>query len=361
MIRFFLIPYHIYLYLCRHQQQKTRCPNGHLQQIAMEKGQDTTLMKARSYRRVLRAGFQLYNNHFRAFFKASWQMALVYALVSAALGTLSSIKIPELSLVIIQQIVDYQGVFIEPLMQYGITLLELILLILLAIAALALGSANILAKLKEHKENGTITMPAHWLTASPQLMGRTLKGVFATLLVVALPYLLVLALLVFLAQTQPEVLHGRLITAIVTASIATIVITAFALPLMHVLMKYIMESPAGYWHTLSKHYGRGLHHWGMLFLVFFVSTLVVQISTLVVMMPAHILNMANQTAHMGLLKGDPLGMPSYITTLTFITFALCCFIQFYVSHITLLHNYFAYGSIEAKEQEKQEHHQQNLL
>ena len=57
-------------------------------------------------------------------------------------------------------------------------------------------------------------------------------------------------------------------------------------------------------------------------------------------------------AHQGLLFGDPLGMPSYITTLTFITVTLCCFIQFYVSQVLLVHNYYIYGSIEAREQER---------
>ena len=153
-------------------------------------------------------------------------------------------------------------------------------------------------------------------------MGRTLKGVFATLLVALLPFLLVLALIVVIVKTQPDMLHGRLITALTTAFIMCVVTAALALPLMHVLMKYIMEPPCSFWKTLRKHYSSGMRHWGMLFLVFFVSTLTVQLVQLVVMLPAHILNIASQTAYLGLLKGDPLGMPSYINTLTFVTFTL---------------------------------------
>ena len=63
----------------------------------MEKQDDLTLMKPRSYRRVLMAGFRLYTSHFRRLFKASWQMALLYSLACGALGTLTAIKIPELS------------------------------------------------------------------------------------------------------------------------------------------------------------------------------------------------------------------------------------------------------------------------
>jgi hypothetical protein len=46
--------------------------------------------------------------------------------------------------------------------------------------------------------------------------------------------------------------------------------------------------------------------------------------------------------------GDPLGMPEHITLLTYVTFTLCCFIQFYVSQVMLVHNYYAYGAIEEK-------------
>ena len=320
----------------------------------MEKQKDNKLMKARSYRSVLATGFRLYTENFKRFFKASWQMALLYALSCGALGTMLAIKIPELTLVLMQQVALYQGVFIQPLLQYATHLIVLLALMALMIATLALASATILAKLKEHKETGTISTPAHWLTASPRLMGRTLKGVFCTVLLALLPFLLAMAMAVVVAHWRPEMLHARMWTVMVTGVIVSAVIAAFMLPLMHVLMKYIMEAPCKYWPTLGKSYGRALAHWGMLFLVFFVSLLLTELVAVVVMMPAHVLNMANQVAHSGLLLGDPLGMPSYMTPLTFATFTFCCFIQFYVSQVVLVHNYYAYGAIEAKEQERQQ-------
>ena len=137
-----------------------------------------------------------------------------------------------------------------------------------------------------------------------------------------------------------------------SGSAVLLILCIFTLPLMYVLMKYIMEAPCKYWKTLSENYGCGMRHWGSLFLVFFLSSLFVQLIGLVVMLPSHILNYANQQAHQGLLIGDPLGMPSYMATLTFATFTLCSFIEFYVSQVTLVHNYYIYGSIETKEYEK---------
>ena len=311
----------------------------------MKKQDDLLLMKARSYRSVLATGFQLYTSYFRRFFKASWQMAILYALSCGALGTLTAIKLPEISTGITQQLLTYQAVSIESLQSYFIIGLEILLLMLLVLATLALASAPILSKLKEHKETGAITAPPHWFSASPHLMGRSLKGVL-------IPFCLFVAAMFVLDTVSQQFILRHLTTTIVAFFVYGFVVVLFSLPLYHVLMKYLMEAPCGYWRTLGRSYASGMRHWGLLFLVFFVSMLLIQLVGFVVLLPSHILSFANQQAHQGLLFGDPLGMPSYITTLTFITVTLCCFIQFYVSQVLLVHNYYIYGSIEAREQER---------
>lgn len=318
----------------------------------MENQQDNSLMKARSYRSVLATGFRLYSENFRRLFKASWQMALLYAVVCGCLGVLLAIKIPEMTLAIMQQLAALQGLFVDTLQQYTLTVLEIWGLTLLAVITLALASATILNKLKEHKETGAITIPPHWLTGSPRLMGRTLKGVLLTLLVMLLPLLLFIGLMTLADIMSPNFVLNHIVTTLAAFLVCTLIAAVFFLPLFHVLMKYIMEAPCGYWHTLNDNYGKALRHWGSLFLVFFVSGLLVELTAIVVMMPAYILNFANQAAHKGVLMGDPLGMPSYITTLTFFTCMFCCFVQFYVSQVMLVHNYYIYGSIETQEEEK---------
>ncbi len=318
----------------------------------MEKQDDLTLLKPRSYRRVLSAGFRLYTSHFRRLFKASWQMALLYSLACGALGTLTAIKIPELSLALQQQLTAMQGVMLETLREYMFTLIGILALSVLSLATLALASAPILSKMKEHKDTGAITTPPHWLTASPHLMGRSLKGVFLTVLVMLIP-IAIFSLFLLLAELMSQGFIVRhIVTTIVTMCVWLIISVLFYLPLYHVLMKYVMEAPCGYWHTLGHHYSTGLRHWGLLFLVFFISGMFVLFVTLVVTLPSQILNFANQQAYSGQLMGDALGMPSYIVPLTFVTTVLCSFIQFYVSQVTLAHNYYVYGSIEAREQEK---------
>lgn len=311
-------------------------------------------MKARSYRAVLADGYRLYNENFRKLFKASWILAIVYALCCGAFGSLTATKVPELTVALMQQLTTMQGVFADTVWEYALTSISILGLLILAIAAMSLASATILNKLKEHKETGTITTPPHWLTTSPAMMGRSLKGTFLTLLVTMIPLLLFIGLVAIAEALSPQFVMRHMTSTIGAFLVCTVLVAIFMLPLMHVLMKYLMEAPCGYWKTMSQNYGRGLSHWGALFLVFFVSMLLVALVGQVVMLPASILNYANQQAHQGLLIGDPLGMPSYMGTFTFATFTLCSFIEFYVSQVMLVHNYYIYGSIETKEQERKQ-------
>lgn len=320
----------------------------------MKKLTSETVLKARSYRSVLSTGLRLYTENFRRLFKASWLLALIYAVTGGCLGTLVGIKMPEITVGILQQIAAYEGVSPDTARQYTVTAAEIFGLVLLAIVTLGMASATFLDKLKEHKDTGAISMPAHWLKASPRLIGRTLKGLLSTLLLLLLPFLLFAGALVAVEAASPQFLLRHSVTLAAMLAVYTVIVLCFALPLMYVLMKYVMESPCGYWPTLARHYSRGLRHWGSLFNVFFLSTLLVALVSMVIALPATILNIANQQAHLGQLMGDPLGMPSYIAPLTFCTAMLCSFLDFYVSQTTLIHNYYLYGSIEAKEQEREQ-------
>jgi hypothetical protein len=288
----------------------------------MEQQSEIILQKARSYRAILSAGTRLYITAFRRFFKASWLTALIYALVNAALGTLTAMKVPELIVVIQLQLLRFQGVFIETLQSYLPSLVLFFVLLCGTVGTMALAQATIFSLLKTHSENGEIPVPASWWKPQTDLMGRTLKGVVLTLLV----------------------------------SIPLLIIAPLLLPLWYVQTKYILEPASGFWHTLRKGYVKAMGHWGLLFLVFFLTTLFILLTGLVVMLPAHILFLANYRAQMGVLIGDPLGMPSYMTALTFCTFVLCSMLYFYVCLPLLLNGYYIYGSIEAetKEHEKQQ-------
>jgi len=267
----------------------------------MEKTHDLTLMKARSYRSILAEGYRLYNGNFRKLFKASWLMTLVYAIVGAALGTLGTIQMPNMTALI----------------------MALVVLILLTFITESLATATVLNKLKEHQDTNAISTPTSWWKPDGRLMGRTLKA-----MVFALPLFIVLTPLFPLI-----------------------------LPIYYVIIKYVMTPGHSFWPSLWRDYKRGLRYWGSTFLVFFVSTLLVMLISIIILTPAVILTLANMQSQQSMLIGDPSGMPSYILPLTFATLALTTFIEYYIVLVVLVHFYYIYGSIETKEQEREQQKQ----
>ena len=95
----------------------------------MDQQQKTNVQKVRSYRGILSAGLHLYISAFRRFFKASWLTAFVYALINAAVCTLTAVKVPELIVVIQLQLQRFNGIIIETLQPYIATVAECAILI----------------------------------------------------------------------------------------------------------------------------------------------------------------------------------------------------------------------------------------
>lgn len=307
-----------------------------------------TLYKNRSYRSVISAGFGLYFTQFRLFFKASWIMALIYAAVFAALGTLCAIKLPAITAEIMKQtLVQHQLLTREIAEEYLITGGIFIVLTLLYIVVEAFTFATVLNKLKEHQDTDKMMVPRRWFGVRTKLMGRTLKGYLFSLLVILIPVLaiagLIYVLLKYVALAP--------ITLEVTALIATLFIVLLSFPLIYVAMKYILNK-GGYFSVFSKAYGTGLSHWGHIFTTCLIGGIIISILMGIFCLPAIVLTQANVMAQEGFLNGDPLGMPDYANLLTIVTFFLTGFVLVYLYMPLLLVCYYMYGSIERYEQEK---------
>lgn len=307
-----------------------------------------TLYKNRSYRSVISAGFGLYFTQFRLFFKASWIMALIYAAVFAALGTLCAIKLPAITAEIMKQtLVQHQLLTREIAEEYLITGGIFIVLTLLYIVVEAFTFATVLNKLKEHQDTDKMTVPRKWFGVRTKLMGRTLKGYLFSLLVILIPVLaiagVIYVLLKYVALAP--------ITLEVTALIATLFIVLLSFPLIYVAMKYILNK-GGYFSVFSKAYGTGLSHWGHIFTTCLIGGIIISILMGIFCLPAIVLTQANVMAQEGFLNGDPLGMPDYANLLTIVTFFLTGFVLVYLYMPLLLVCYYMYGSIERYEQEK---------
>ena len=307
------------------------------------------LFKNRSYRGVISKGFGLYFSHFRLFFKASWLMAVIFAIVFAALEMSLSVQLPALSATIMkQELVLKTQLSPEVAQQYLVTVGITFLLILLYIVVEALTVATVVNKLKEHHDTNTMTMPKRWFAVSCRMMGRTMKGYVFTILTVLIPVLLLAVLFVAVHHFMPTATTTLMIVGLVLS----ILLGLLYFPMLFVFVKYVMNQGKSYFSLLVPSYTMGLRHWGHIFTTCLIGGMIICVFAGICCLPTIILAQAHWISQEGFLNGDPLGMPDYINIMSYITYFLTGFVLVYLYMPMLLIAYYMYGSIETYEQEK---------
>ena len=286
---------------------------------SMEKDQDSILTKDRSGRACISAGYRLYVSNFRRIFRYSWLAAVIFALSVSIGGTIMILR-PRLAL--------FSG--------------------LLILIVEALFASYGFAVLKQHQQTGVISYTPRWFNLDVHIFVRTLKA-WLNLIVI---YLVTVAIVVGVALLAFTYLSPY--TALGLACFMGLLAVVFLLPLAYTNMRYVLTDGVGYWKDLRERYGIGFRRWGFIFLVVFVTTLLLAVICLFTSLPAIILTIANQTATIGHLVGDPLGMPDYIGWLAAVVFLLIGFLQAYVLLSFLFPIYYMYGSIDAHESNRKD-------
>lgn len=291
----------------------------------MEKDNEGILLKDRSSRACISAGYRLYVSNFKRIFRYSWVAALIFAVMISISGTFMILR-PRLS----------------------------VFSALIMIFADVLFTSYGFAVLKQHQQTGAINWAPHWFNLDTHIFLRTLKA-WLNLLVINI---VVVGLVAVVAGFSTVYLSPY--TAIGLSCFVGLFAFIFLLPLTYTNTRYVLNDDAGYWHDLSQRYVIGLRRWGFIFLVVFVTMLIVSVFGLFTSLPALILSIANRTATFGYLTGDPLGMPSYIGWLAAAVFLIIGFIQAYVLLSFLFPVYYMYGSIEVHENERKKFNKEAL-
>ena len=323
----------------------------------MEKQKNIILIKPRSYQGVIVAGFRLYAENFRRLFKGSWLLAAFYSVCSAVAGTLAVIKIPEVTLMLLQQMqlpAEAADASDSAMSAYLVVLLAIIASTVVSLTAMLAAMGTVVGLLKEHVASGLIPVPTSWFSVQWSIVWRTLKGALATAACMLLPWLLLCGILLAVEHFSDEPMSSHVATLSAALAVITLAVAVMSLPLGYQLMKYLTTDNVKYWPSIGEGYVRGLRHLGQLLAVALLSGLMTCLAMMVIALPGYILSLANMSAQAGLLIGDPLDMPSYMSVLTFVTFVLTSFMTFYVTLPMLLHAYYSFGSIEAKELECQQ-------
>ena len=291
----------------------------------MEKDKEDILLKDRSSRACISAGYRLYLSNFKRIFRASWLAALIFAIVSGICGTLLILR-PQFTLITLPIAILINTLFVT----YGF------------------------AALKQHQETGFIQRTVHWYSLDTHIFVRTLKAWLCSL---------VISLVISCALTAVGFLllnNISMYTAIGAIAVITLLVFALLLPLTYTNMRYVLNDGTNYWSNLFGKFGTGIRRWGFIFLVVFMTALIGWVCSLFTSLPALILSLAGNEANFGVLHGDPYNMPSYIGWLSALVFLLIGFIQAYVMLSCLFPIYYMYGAIEVHEQEKNKFNKETL-
>lgn len=303
--------------------------------------QSEELLKIRSVRATVAAGFRLYMSNFRSILKLTWAPALLCAIVSALYNHTVVTNLPNL---IAAQSMAGKGGLSQGMALWlansGLSLLNLIVSLLFISYGFSM--------LSHHRQEGAIPYPKSWLTRPD---GRMLMRTVASALVWTVVFGVAGGLTIGLIGWG--IIKGS-ITTIGIGVLLLLVMLALLLPLVYPNMRYVTTRDTLLFSILGSGYLQGLRRWGYQFAVLLVTLIFTFLALVITTLPSIVLMTANMKAQTGTLMGDPLGMPGYMTWMSLIVFLLAGFIQCYV--VLLLHfpAYYMAGSIEKQEQEKHE-------
>lgn len=304
----------------------------------MEKETEGILLKTRSSRACMAEGFRLYLGQFKRIFRYTWLVAIFFAVVNGLFGTYYVMEYPRLMVAVqmgsagIRQMAGMFAVMVAGSL-------------LLMIAYVLLWS-YLFSMLNVHKATGEMPWAPKLLHFDRTMAWRMLK---------AMLWALLFTIIIGGVMAAVGVIGGKVLSPMTTVGLlifVMIIIGVLLVPLYYVFYKYLLTPGLKFTSILSVGYTIGMHHLGSLLSVLFVTSIVVAMAALLTSLPMMVLFLANIQAQTGLLMGDPLGMPSYMTTLTAVVFVLASFLQAYVLMAEAFPLYYAYGSIEVSEDER---------
>jgi hypothetical protein len=158
------------------------------------------------------------------------------------------------------------------------------------------------------------------------------------------PAALVFAIISAVASALPVLVSPTLVwPAIGLWIVAVIVFLAYT---SKRLRKHLLE-PIG-----PIPFGARMRHLGLIVLVTIVCLIAVTILTLITSLPMVIMMAANWESQMGVLNGDPAGMPDYVTWLSIVAFLVAEFLKAYMWMTIICPFYLVRISVALKEKEK---------
>ena len=149
-----------------------------------------------------------------------------------------------------------------------------------------------------------------------------------------------------------------MVTTDATVVFATVLFLLSMPPMFYVVVKYMLDGEQKFWPSLLSNLKCGIRHYGQLFVAIVMTVIILFIVSVILLLPAIVVALANFHANLGVLYGDPLGMPSYIVPLTAVVMAFAGFVEVILRCGFHFIGYYCYGSIDTQEEEKKKFNQE---
>lgn len=291
---------------------------------------NTEIIKNRSLGACFRDAYDLFANNLLTILRRTWLPALVLALVSA--------------LIVFATITPFDPMSMTP--EQSLTQVRqqaALALILIATAFVTIWiDTRVISLLTGRPAKDTL----------PRVVKATL---FIVLLIVVMVIIVAGAGILPLALTgkgkagiTPDTLAY---STIISAALTLVFIISF-IPILYSSMKYLIEPEQKVKSILGRPYLRGWRAWGYLFMIVLLMGILSGIIALLTQAPALIIQTAQTANATSMVMGDANGITTATLILFYVVTTLCNFIWSYVFVWCTFVNYFAYGSIEARQQAK---------
>lgn len=314
----------------------------------MNKETEQSLFHVRSSQAVISVGYKLYMAKFKTLFLRTWPFAIVYTIALALLMNQFLQHIPQL---MSMQAQIQQGATPDVSSFQLITYLSSLVMVLTGI----LLCAPVFQALFEHQETGIINAPQKWYKVSAWPMTKRMLRLalwfFLLEFIFILAFVLIMVVGGVLSAASGIKPGSHMITVMVFTLLLLTIAMALCLPLLFTAYKYLLNPDSRFISVLKSTYRQGLRHWGCIFLVVLMVTIVTSVISSVVLMPYNILTAAITQSVLGAANGDPLGMPAYMSWMSFLMFCIAGFILAYIQLSAIFPFYYLYGSIEQQEKE----------
>lgn len=155
-------------------------------------------------------------------------------------------------------------------------------------------------------------------------------------------------------QNPVPLVLRTVVTLITTMGVLFLIFIVAVLPFDFSMYKYQIDHTTPVRNVFTKDYVTGFKRWWFIFGVGVLMDLILLVVGFIVSIPSLIITLGQTINQLGIMDGDPSGVPVYFPYLMIAVNALLSFLAGYVGVWAILAMAYCYGSIEASEKGKTE-------